>query len=499
MIYSAIKSHFFSWDIARRQANNIVLITFWSQFSTYSLNIILILFLTRPIMQHGLGYPEAKAYAFVGISFAVHYLLPMLGGFMADNVIGIRRAILLGSLLLTCSYLALMLSGYTITKFGDHFFILIYAFLPAANSLLMGTSSAMIANIYAHDATAAKSAMTYYYIAINVGALLATLLSPLLLESTYGPLTIFAVAFSGKFIAALNFVKNYKIYDNVITGKDKTKFSLKKTIQLVFYLLSIYLFTLFAYNHTLIASILVGMAAVIGVTWFFFRTWQLLGEARKKQVIALILIIEAILFFVIYNQMNTTLVLFAQYHSDLHLFGVHMAPAQYQMLNPLLIITLGMQLPKFYKYFPRFIIPYQFAAGTLLAAGALLLMAYASHYAIDGKISGNYIGITYILISLAELWVSAIGLSMIGLYCDGKQIAFAMGIWYLSSTLSHLISGNLARLVALPTHSDTAHSILLFQNYYFRLGLNALILGIIMFAVAQILMKKLAKQGIILV
>ncbi len=98
MIYQTIKNYFTHWDTRQQQTNNIVLITFWSQFSSYALNTVLILFLTRPLLTHGLGYTQEKAYAFIGISQATGYLMPILGGFMADKVLGIRRAILLGSI-----------------------------------------------------------------------------------------------------------------------------------------------------------------------------------------------------------------------------------------------------------------------------------------------------------------------------------------------------------------------------------------------------------------
>ena len=94
----------------QKQSANIIMITFWSQFSSYVLNTILILFLTRPLFEHGLGYSEIKAYAFIGISQATGYLMPILGGTMADRVLGLRRSILIGSLLLALAYLFMMLS-----------------------------------------------------------------------------------------------------------------------------------------------------------------------------------------------------------------------------------------------------------------------------------------------------------------------------------------------------------------------------------------------------
>lgn len=204
-----------------------------------------------------------------------------------------------------------------------------------------------------------------------------------------------------------------------------------------------------------IASTLITIGCALGISWFLAKTLILKGETRIKQMIALLLIIEAVVFFIIYNQMNSTLVLFANSNSNHHLLGFTISAAQYQMLNPLLILLIGSQLPRFYRFFPRFTIPYQFASGTLLAGLGLLVMACAAGRAVNGLVDGNYISLTYILISIAELWVSAIGLSMIGLYCDSKDIAFAMGVWYLASSLSNAISGRLAGLVASP---ETVHS-----------------------------------------
>lgn len=498
LILQTIRGYLPIWDTRQKQTNNIALITFWSQFSTYSLNTILILFLTRPLLEQGLGYSQVKAYAFMGITQATGYLMPVLGGFMADQVLGIRRAILLGSIMLAMAYLLIMLSGYSIAGFGDKLFIAAYALVPATNSLLMGTASSMVSNIYSADAIKAKSAMTLYYMAINVGGLLAAIIAPSLLDSRYGPLSILALAFIGKSIAALNFAKHYTLYDSVVSGKDKQPMSLKSKIRLLGYLAAIYAFTLIAYSHVYLASIVITIGCLAGILWFFSRTLSLSGLARTKQMMALLLIIEAVIFFIIYNQMNSTLIIFAKTNSNLQLLGFTISPAHYQILNPLLIIALGLQLPRFYRCFPRFTIPWQFASGTILAGVALLLMAYAASTSLSGLINGNYIGLTYVLITLAELWVSAVGLSMIGLYCDNQMLAFAMGVWYLACSLSNAVSGRLAEFAVIPEHISPLQGLAIYQHYYLILGCSAISIGIIMGFIALFIQQNLSKKGIIL-
>lgn len=499
MIAQEVKNYLSELTLRQKQANNIIFITFWSQFSVYALNTILVLFLTRPIWSQGLGYSQAKAYAFIGVAHAMGYLMPMLGGYMADTVVGIRRSILLGSIMLATAYLLIMISGYTVSSLGDTFFVAAYAFIPATNSLLMGTSSSMVSHIYSDDAIKAKSAMTYYYIAINVGALLATLIAPLLFESRYGPLSILTIAFVGKSIAALNFAKRYSIYENVIWGQDQSKFSRTGILRLTGYVVIIYLLTLFAYSHVYIASTIIALSCISGIIWFLRKTLSLKGLERHKQLIALLLIVEAVVFFVIYNQMNSTLILFAENNSDHNMFGLTVSPAHYQILNPLLILAIGSQLPRLYKLFPRFTIPYQFASGTLLSGIALLVMAFAAYGSSNGFINGNYIALTYILISIAELWVSAIGLSMVGLYCDQNSIAFAMGVWYLASSLAHTISGRIAAWVAIPNTVNSAlESLPYYKSYYLVLGVSAIGLGVLMYLCAYFLQKIMRRRGIIL-
>ncbi len=469
-----------------RQTSNIVMITFWSQFSTYSINTILVLFLTKPHLLQGLGYDQATAYAFIGVSQATGYLMPILGGYMADKILGVRRSILIGSVLLALGYLLVMLSGYTISGHGDTFFLAAYALIPASNSLLIGTASTMVNHIYSDDAIKAKAAMTYYYMAINIGALLAAIIAPELFESKYGPLSVLTVTFIGKAIAALNFSYQYKIYDNAIWGVDKEKFMSSSVYKLFIYFAVLYAFTLFAYSHIFIANTLISIGCICGILWFLYRTFQLKDKTRFKQLIAFILILESIVFFIIYNQMNSTLVLFAKHNSDFNLLGLTISPAQYQMLNPILIILIGFQLPKLYRTLPKFTVPYQFASGTLVSGLALLLMSYAANHATLGIVNGNYIGLTYILITIGELWVSAIGLSMIGMYCDKNNLDFAMGVWLLGSSLSNTISGRIAKYVALPRHStNPIESLAIFKNYYFIIGITTCIIAGAMFIIAK--------------
>ena len=99
-------------DLKTKQSFTIAAITFWRQFATYSFNVILILYLTKSVIDYGIGFSESYAYSFQGIYKAMNYAIIMFGGYIADRYLGLRSSIFLGSLLLTSVYLTVFLSGF---------------------------------------------------------------------------------------------------------------------------------------------------------------------------------------------------------------------------------------------------------------------------------------------------------------------------------------------------------------------------------------------------
>ncbi|MBR9726928.1 peptide MFS transporter [Shewanella intestini] len=493
-------SSLFQFDLKQRQVNTIVGITFWSQFATYTILTVFIVYLTMPLIKDGLGMTQAQAYAFMGASGAVGYLMPMLGGYMADKVLGIRRSILIGSILMATTYLLVMLGGQMVHTFGHIAFLLPYALLPAAGSLLTGTASALVSKVFSDDQKRAKGGMTSYYMAINIGALIATVIAPSLLHSKYGPLSIFAVVFVGKALAALNFAYRYRMFDSVVDDIDKQPLTLKKWGMLGAYILILSGLTLMVYLNPAVSSYVIGVGCTLGLSIFLYRTLQLHGDALTKQLVAVILIFVAIIFFVMYNQMNTTMVLFAKNNSDLTMFGFHVNATNYQMVNPLSILVLGTLLPRFYRRFHKFTIPYQFAVGIILAGLSMLVMWFACSQNHDHLVNGNYLVLSYFLATIAELFVSALGLSMIGLYCEKSMISFAMGAFYLSSSLSNVITGKLAQVVAIPKSDvDPLLSMPMYQSYYGNIGATAIVIGLFLVVGAWVLHGQMTKRGVDLV
>ncbi|MCL9780186.1 oligopeptide:H+ symporter [Vibrio sp. S4M6] len=486
--------------LIRSQVFNVTTITFLGQFASYAIISVFILFLTLPVVKDGLGMTESQAYEFMGVTQAMGYLMPFIGGMIIDRYLGIRRGITWGVSLLAIAYALVYVGSSYVHVFGTQAFILAYALVPVVNALVMSPSSALVSRIYKDDDVGSKSGMTYYYMAINVGSLIGIGLAPMLMNSHLGVMSVLALVVVGKALAAMNFIVKRKLYDNVVDNMDKSKMTLKRLIPVLAFLVIGYLVTYVTFLKPHLSTYLIGLGCTVGILLFCARTMMLKGVDRTKQLVAAFLILVAIVFFVLYNQMATTMVMFIKNNTDLKILGVKLEAAQFQMINPIIILAVGSLLPRFYRKFKGFTIPYQFSVGVILAGLAILVLwlGAESGYA-TGISSGNYVALSYLLITIAELFVSAVGLSMIGLYCHPRMIAFAMGAWYLASSMSNLISGQLGKLVAVAHGTDKLSSIHNYGDYFLNMSLVAFVTGVALWFVMRYLQNSLRNKGIAIV
>ncbi|WP_115716979.1 peptide MFS transporter [Gallaecimonas mangrovi] len=486
-------------NIKTKQLLNIASMTFWSMFASYTFAGILIVFLTMPVAQSGLGLNDHDAYMLYGVVQAMGYILPVVGGYLADKVLGVRRAMSYGACILAFGFLALVISTHAFTGNMRQAFFLAYALVPLGSSLYMGTASALIGRIFKDDEHSSKRAMTVYYITINVGSMLGIGLAPYLLHSSFGPMSVFLVAFVGKFIAWLNFALRRKLYDDVMHGEDAMPIGMKKLGILVLYCAVAYFVTCFLFSHAHLSFYLIGAAIVVTLLVYLLKTLNLSGEIRSKQMLSIYLLLAVFAFFVLYAQMNTSLILFTKNNSDHKLLGFTLYPASFQLINPIAIILIGSFISKIYKRFPQFNIPYQFSAGLLLGALGIFFLYLSGFSEHNGLVSGNFVGLAYFTLTISELLISAIGLSMISLYCEMEMMAFAMGVFYLVVSLANLVSGKLSDFVALPEKKVAPQLTLpIYTHFYSYLALASLIFGVLFFAASHRFNKRFARRGIAL-
>jgi POT family proton-dependent oligopeptide transporter len=169
----------------------------WERFGFYTVEALLVLYMT-----YALQFSDDSAYTILGVFTALVYIMPLLGGYLADKWIGYRFAILLGGILLSLGYACLTIFSYSVFT-GMTLIIL-------GNGLLKPNISTFLGQFYAENDARREGGFTLFYVGINVGVLGATGFSGFIRE-WYGWEACFGVACAGIILGILFFVDSFDL------------------------------------------------------------------------------------------------------------------------------------------------------------------------------------------------------------------------------------------------------------------------------------------------
>jgi POT family proton-dependent oligopeptide transporter len=214
-------------------ARLVVLFEFFERYAFYSTLSLLVLFLSATAADGGLGWSETRALGFVGIFFGLMYALPLLGGLIADRLIGHRAAIVVGGNMMMLGYGLLswvaVRQGAGASDPTDATMLAFWgsmACIVTGNALMKSTAVIVFGDAFKGDEPHRERSYTYYYMGINVGAVVAGLASGALVTRLGWP-PAFGAAAIGMAIAALTFTMLHRrllgpAAATVIRGKPST-------------------------------------------------------------------------------------------------------------------------------------------------------------------------------------------------------------------------------------------------------------------------------------
>lgn len=224
------------------------------------------------------------------------------------------------------------------------------------------------------------------------------------------------------------------------------------------------------------------------------------GE-RAGLIAALVLVLQTVLFFIFYQQMSTSLNLFAQRNVDLdfRIFGVHLftwIPEQYQNLNAIWIVVLSPVLVFIYNSLGRLgkdpSIAAKFVWGFAAVAIGFFIYGVGARWAVNGRVSSWIMVWGYGLYSLGELLVSGLGLAMIARYVPVRMGGFMMGAYFVASGLSQYLGSVVANFAHIPENlTNPVESLSIYTRLFNNLGLTGVVCTVIAIAMLP-LMKKLS-------
>jgi POT family proton-dependent oligopeptide transporter len=429
----------------------------WERFSYYGMRAILLLYLTDKA--HGLGLGQSLGEAVVSIYGASVYLLSVLGGWFADRVLGARKTVLYGGVVIVSGHLCLALPAEGLAYLG-------IALVALGTGLLKPNVSTMVGTLYDKDDSRRDSAFSIFYMGINIGSFAAPFVVGFL-RSHFGFHVAFAAAAVGMTLALVAYVLGRRTLEgrgdtppNPLTAEDRP--TMVKIAVAVVALLAI-IFTYSAWRSgglgpkpVVDAISYLCFLAPIAYFTMLLRSPLVTPEERQRVRAYIPLFIAAMLFFMVFEQAATTLTTFAADRTELSVLGISITPEFFQSINPFAIILLAPVFAVIWiKLGDRVSIGQKFATGLLLAGLSFAVMALGSSVAGNALASPLWLVVVYLVQTLGELFLSPVGLAATTVLAPRAFTSQMMALWFLAPAAGQAITAQLVQ--ATEGASDTAY------------------------------------------
>ena len=464
----------------------IFMLELWERFGFYTVNAILASYFVRQ-----LGMSEEQAFYTFGAYSCLVYGLVSLGGFIGDKILGTKRTIFLGLVVLCLGYLALsFVSGTGI------FFAL--GIIAVGNGLFKANPSCLLAKCYEPNDSRLHGAFTLYYMAINVGSVFAILIGPQLMER-FGWSAAFFLSFLGLFSAIVNFLYQRKSIAHISTGADAEPLSVKRLYAVIVGIILLCFICAHLLQHIVLTEVLLTLVIFIVTGIFFHYLKQETGSERAKMWVAFLLMLEAVVFFTLYQQMPTSLNFFAIHHVRPSVFGIAINPQSFQVFNPIWIMLLSPVLAAWYRRqhlrSGDLSIAHKFAFGMTLCGLSFISLYFPQFFAdSQNQVSSMWLVLSYFFQSFGELFISALGVAMIAELVPPAINGFIMGMWFLTSASAGFIGAFVASLTKAPDGLTIGYDTLsLYSTVFLKIGLVTCLLAFLMWAIAPRLSRIISK------
>jgi proton-dependent oligopeptide transporter, POT family len=428
----------------------------WERFSYYGMRVLLILFMTAPVAAGGLGFETSVAGAVYGLYTSMVYMTSLPGGWIADRLIGQRRAVLYGGILIACGHFSMAFPSLTTFYLGLTLIVL-------GTGLLKGNVAVIVGRLYAPNDVRRDAGFSIFYMGINLGAFIAPLVTSYLGQRVNWHLG-FMVAGFGMVLGLVQYVLGAKYLGDAglhpaPAASPAAAARLKQRVQIWggAAVAAVVLFAAGMYTGALpITAKQIADAAgvsLLGLTIAFFVWLFLAGEwtplERKRLYAILALFLAATLFWSEFEQAGSTLNLFADRATRTSILGWEFPSGYFQSLQPLFIITFA---PVFAWIWMRLgsrqpSSPAKFALGLLFVGSGFAILIVAAQLAADGiKVAPYWLGVTYLLHTFGELSLSPVGMSAFTKLAPARVAGLMMGVFYLAIAGGNFIGGRLASL-----------------------------------------------------
>jgi POT family proton-dependent oligopeptide transporter len=438
----------------------------WERFSFYGMKFLLLLYLTKYHL-----FSDHNGLEVLGGYAALVYAMPVIGGLLADRYLGMRKAVIFGGVLLTLGHLGMALEGEQAHRVGDQVvrdegalqaFYFSLALIVIGVGFLKPNISTIVGRLYGRDDPRRDAGFTIFYMGINIGAFLATLLCGYLGE-TFGWRYGFGAAGVGMVIGLVTFLAGQKHLHGLAEPGDsallKKKSAIGLNIEWTIYLcglVGVFAAWKMLQFHGAVGSTLnvLSVAVLVGLGWFI--TTKCNPVERSRMLVLIILTMSTVVFWALFEQAAASMTLFADRVMDRNIFGLQLTASQLGFLNPFFIFLFAPLFAWLWTFLGRRGLepstPVKFSLGIAQAGlgfGALVIGSSSPNEA--GLVAGYWMILAYLLHTTGELCLSPVGLSAVTKLAVPSVVGVMMGSWFLATAYSEYVAVQLAKLAAIET------------------------------------------------
>jgi proton-dependent oligopeptide transporter, POT family len=441
----------------------------WERFSYYGMRAFLIFYMTASVASGGMGLSTATAAAVYGSYTSLVYLMCVPGGWMADRVLGQRKAVLYGGILIAFGH-------YSLAVPSDPTFYVGLALVVLGTGLLKPNISVIVGQLYAARDIRRDAGFSIFYMGINLGAFLGPLVAGFLAQDPrfravlegwgLNPSSAWHWGFGAAGVGMTLGVIQYLLTSRHLGsagiepgGATSAALAAKFKRQAALWA-----------GGTIALLVLVGLAGAAGVinlqpttirdvtayslliitvvffaTLFMDRAWT--REERGRLWMIFVFFVAAAIFWSVFEQAGSTLNLFADRSTRNQFIGFSFPSSWFQSLNALFIITFA---PIFAWLWVRLgtrqpTSPVKFSIGLVgVGLGFVLLVAPAMQAASGGLVTPLWLTAAYLIHTFAELCLSPVGLSSMTKLAPPRIVGSMMGVWFLGASIGNFLAGQMA-------------------------------------------------------
>ncbi|MEL6558465.1 MAG: peptide MFS transporter [Bacteroidota bacterium] len=451
----------------------------FERFSYYGMRALLFLYITASItcedpeqLCQGLGIDKKVGGAIYGLYVMGVYVFALLGGWIADRLLGLKKSVWYGGLIIALGHFTMAIPGLVglvngevvktgITDLDTLPFFLGLIFIAIGTGLLKPNVSSMVGSLYPASESARRDAgFSIFYGGINLGAFLSPLIT-----SPLGEQVNWHLGFGAAGLFMVLGLIQYKMTDHFLDGigdvpvyKTPEELKKKKNSQNILYGMIAFAVIIIGLTFSGVVPVdAVAIADASGIV-ILLISFGFLGyviffggvtpQERNKTIVIVIVFIFSAVFWSGFEQAGSTLNLFASDFTDREVFGKTFAAGILQSVNPLFIILFAPFFGAMWIWLAKRNLepssPIKFAAGLILLGVGFLVMYFASLVAASGQLAApTWLIFTYMFHTFGELSLSPVGLSLTTKLAPKKYYGQMMGIWFMSVSFGNLIAGRI--------------------------------------------------------